>query len=313
MPLPMDEDLVAGLGPLLDILKNAPKHALHDVQGRRAALAGVEQAYSNPTLPASVELQVIDIGGGLVVYHLRPRQQLSEPTSAVIYFHGGGLIFFSAKISLDHMSRIVRDTGTQVISVDYRLAPEHPYPAAIDDAWAALRWLRDNASTLGIDTSRIAVMGDSAGGCLAAALAIRARNNKLSPPIAQQLLLYPMLDYRTTGKIDAELVMWDEVDNATGWTAYLGKLLTEGVDVPDTASPALVKDVAGLPKLYLEVTQLDLLVKENLSYVQRFVEAGIETEFHLAPGLPHGFENFTPNHRVAKDWEENRKRVIRSL
>ena len=122
-----------------------------------------------------------------------------------------------------------------------------------------------------------------------------------------------MLDHRTMDKINAELVMWDEVDNASGWTAYLGKLLTERVDVPETASPAVVKDAAGLPTSYLEVTQLDLLVNENLIYVQRFVKAGIETEFHLAPGLPHGFENFTPNHKVAKNWEENRKRIFRSL
>ncbi|KXJ84740.1 Alpha/Beta hydrolase protein [Microdochium bolleyi] len=271
-----------------------------------------------PDVPDSVQYDIINIAAGgsltLNVYHIRLRdtQSAPSPTSAVIHIHGGGLIACSASVFVTPCSRIVRDTGTQIFSVNYRLAPEHPYPAALDDVSAALKWVRQNASTLGVDIARIAVMGESAGGGLAAALAIRARNEQLSPPIAYQILSYPMLDDRTVGKVPGEIVGWSEDDNVTGWTAYLGHP-PGGPDVPETASPARVKDVVGLPRLYLATTQLDLFCRENLTYIQRFIEAGIEVEAHLSPGLPHGFEGMQADHRVGKEIEEHRKRIIRNL
>ncbi|KAJ1323960.1 acetyl esterase [Microdochium nivale] len=316
MDLLLDKDFVTGLGPAGEYLRDAPKHKLHDVQARRDMFAPFEAA--TPDVPDSVQYDIINIAAdgspALNVYHIRLRDTQSAPsrTSAVIHIHGGGLIVGSPRIFLAPCFCIVRDTGTQIFSVDYRLAPEHPYPAAHDDVSAALNWVRENASTLGVDIGRIAVMGESAGGGLAAALAIRARNEQLSPPIAYQILSYPMLDDRTVGKVPGEIIGWSEDDNVTGWTAYLGGP-PGGPDVPETASPARVKDVAGLPRLYLATTQLDLFCKENLTYVQRFIEAGIEVEAHLYPGLPHGFEAMHADHRVSKELEEHRKRIIRNL
>ncbi|VUC26612.1 unnamed protein product [Clonostachys rosea] len=312
MALAVDEEFITALGPFLQSQQNVAKPALHDVSARRArysAIGGTE-----PEIPESVAFEIKTIvtedGSELRVYHFRLREQ-SDPSPAVIHFHGGGFISCTPDIATERLAFTVRDTGVQAFSVDYRLAPEHPYPAALNDGWSTLEWMRDNARELNIDKARIAVMGDSAGGGLAAALAIRARGAELHPPISRQILCSPMLDDRTLGEVPGDFKLWDADDNLTGWTAYLGRP-PGGDDVPDTAAPARVKDVSGLPKLYLDTSQFDLFVKENFEYVQRFIEAGIEVECHVSPGLPHGFDGLLPSHRVSLAYEENRKRVLRS-
>ncbi|CAG9949071.1 unnamed protein product [Clonostachys rosea f. rosea IK726] len=313
MALSVDKEFISALGSFLQSQQGVPKPFLHDVKARRAryaAIGGLE-----PKIPESVAFEIITIpgdgGSTLRLYHFRLREK-PDTSPAVLHFHGGGFISLTPDIVIERLALIARDTGVQAFSVDYRLAPEHPYPAALNDGWSALEWIRENAQALKVNPARIAVMGESAGGGLAAAITIRARNMQLYPPISYQILCSPMLDDRTLGEVPGDFKLWDADDNLTGWTAYLGQP-PGGDDVPDTAAPARVKDVAGLPKLYLDTSQFDLFVKENVDFVKRFIEAGIEVECHISPGLPHGFDGLLPSHRVSLAYEENRKRVLRLL
>ncbi|KAH7141810.1 Alpha/Beta hydrolase protein [Dactylonectria macrodidyma] len=277
-----------------------------------------QQGVSNPRIPANVIFEIIHIptedGFQLPIYHFKRADAATAKvlSAAVIHAHGGGLIALSPEISIQRLSDIVSETGVQAFSVDYRLAPEHPYPTALNDCWACLTWLHMNAEVLHVDPKRIAVMGESAGGGLVAALTLRARDVNLSPPIARQILSSPMLDDRTSRDVPGDFKLWDTEDNLTAWTAYLGRT-PGGEDVPIFAAPGRLEDAAGLPPIYLDTSQFDLFVLENLNYAQKFVEAGIETESHLYPGLPHGFDGLLPTHRVSQQLEENRKRIMRSL
>jgi acetyl esterase/lipase len=316
MSLVIDKEFAEAVGPFLQGLAHVEKPKLHDVQGRRAIYGAIKGP--EPQIPDTVAFEISTIprkdGSSLPVHHFKPRTHNASaaPTAAVIHFHGGGLIALHPGIATERLARYVRDSGVQAFSVDYRLAPEHPYPAALDDGWLTLSWIRENAEQLGVDSARVAVMGDSAGGGLAVALAIHARDTGLSPPIAQQILCSPMLDDRTTGDAPGDFKLWDAEDNLTGWTAYLGKP-PGGDGVPDTAAPARVRDVAGLPRLYLDTSQFDIFAGENLDYARRFVEAGIEVELHLSPGLPHGFEGLMPTHRVTMQYEDHRTRILKGL
>ena len=168
------------------------------------------------------------------------------------------------------------------------MAPEHPDPTPVTDCYAALRWLADNAATLDISPDRITVMGDSAGGGLAAGVTLMARDRG-GPAIAQQILIYPMLDDRTTTP-DPALVpslTWTYDDNVTGWGALLGG---GPQHVSPYAAPARAQDLTNLPPTFIDVGDLDIFRDEDIAYAQRLIEAGVPTELHLYPGCPHAFE-----------------------
>lgn len=315
MALVVDAEFTAALGLLYESQKDVEKPKLHDVEARRARYAAF--GGRAPKIPESVVLKIITIPHGkgldLRTYHFDRRDRdRTQLTAAAIHFHGGGLISCSPEIATERLALMTQATAVQIFSVEYRLAPEHRYPAALDDGWDTLLWIIDHAHELGIDMARIAVMGDSAGGGLAAAMTIRAREMGLSPPLARQILCSPMLDDRTLDEVPGNFNLWNAEDNLTAWTAYLGKP-PGGEDVPPTAAPARVKDVTNLPPLYLDTSQLDLFVKENLDYVRRFIAENIEVEFHVSPGLPHGFDGLLPSHRVTMQYEEHRRRILSML
>ncbi|KAM5349244.1 hypothetical protein ACJ41O_005751 [Fusarium nematophilum] len=316
MSLKVDEEFFAALGPLFQSQAHYPKPGLHNIEGRRARYAAMKAP--PPKVPLDVTFEIVHIptddGFQLPVYHFK-RQDVGSaeaPSPAVIHAHGGGLIALSPEISVQRLAEIVSETKVQAFSVDYRLAPEHPYPTALNDCWTCLTWLHANSASLRVDPSRIAVMGESAGGGLVAALTLKARDIKLSPPIARQILCSPMLDDRNSDEVPGEFKLWDAEDNLTAWTAYLGKP-PGGEDVSIFAAPGRLGDATGLPPLYLDTSQFDLFVHENVSYVQKFLEAGIETESHVYPGLPHGFDALLPTHRVSRQLEDNRKRILKLL
>ncbi|WP_176594683.1 alpha/beta hydrolase [Sphingobium sp. EM0848] len=214
---------------------------------------------------------------------------------AILYIHGGG--FFSGKADLyeDWCRRLVTETGAVVAAVDYRKAPEAPHPAPIDDCSAALLWLHRSAAALGIDPARIAVEGVSAGGALAAALTLRARDEgKVS--LAFQLLDYPMLDDRT-GRGDAPRdpfagdYVWTYNGNAFGWETLLGDEVG-GEDVSPYAAPARATSLEGLPPAFIGVGALDPLMRENVDYAMRLMYAGVPTQLIVYPGAYHGFDAF---------------------
>jgi len=193
------------------------------------------------------------------------------------------------------------------------LAPEHPYPTPVEDCYIGVQWLAEHPSELGVDAARIAVMGDSAGGGLAAAVALLARDRG-GPALSHQILVYPMLDDRNTSP-DPEIVpfaVWSYDDNITGWGALLGDAIG-GANVTAYAAPARATDLSGLPPCYLEVGQLDIFRDEGLAYAQRLSGAGVTVEFHLRPGVPHEFETYAHATDIACRSVADRLRVLRTI
>jgi acetyl esterase/lipase len=214
------------------------------------------------------------------------------------------------------MARAVAAQGVQHFAVDYPRAPEHPAPASLEDCYAALQWLSAHARELHVDPARIVIYGVSAGGGLAAGVALMARDRGLSPPLAKQVLVYPMLDDRTHYPDDwpaRPFLTFTAEDNVMSWDAYVGadKRGREDADVSIYAAPGRAENLEGLPSTYIDVGGLDLFRDENLRFAQRLAEANVEVEFHLYPGLPHGFEN--PQTWVTTRAVENRIKAVQSV
>jgi acetyl esterase/lipase len=319
MPLGIDAQVLAEMTPLVEALGETDPPPIGDVESRRVnghrmfdlivttwtSAPGVEAERHTLTAADGAQLD-------MSWYHTSEEQ----PGSAVLYLHGGGMIF-----GLEHVGAMydvaVRDyvaaSGVPMLVVDYRIAPEHPHPVPVEDCYAALRWLADNAAALGVDPARIGVMGDSAGGGLAAGVSLLARDRS-GPPIAQQLLVYPMLDDRTHTP-DPQLVpflTWTYDDNVTGWAALLGD--SAGTDAASPyAAPARASDLTGLPATYIDIGDLDIFRAEDITYARRLSDAGVPTELHLHPGCPHAFEALARGADVSQRAIGDRVRRLRTL
>jgi acetyl esterase/lipase len=208
---------------------------------------------------------------------------------AIVSFHGGGYVIGSYDLDDPLFDRWCPSLGVVGLSVDYRLAPETTYPGPLEDCYRALQWAYTNAEELGIDGNRIGIHGLSAGGGLAAALALLARDRG-EVPIAFQLLDCPMLDDRqTTPSIKADdLYVWTAASNDFAWRAYLGALYGSA-DVPAYAAPARANDLTNLPPTCLVVGSIDGFRDEDIAYAQRLNQAGVSCELHVIAGLPHAY------------------------
>ncbi|MGE0409010.1 MAG: alpha/beta hydrolase [Amphiplicatus sp.] len=226
----------------------------------------------------------------------------SGPRPGVIDIHGGAFVLGAADGGDATNRKLAKEVGAVIVSVDYRLAPEHPFPAAIHDSYAALKWLHDNASELGVDPARIAVMGGSAGGDLAASLALLARD-KGEIPIKAQFLIYPNLDDRPFTALDPTCAPGTAAPVERSYVMYLGKAPGKD-DVSPYAFAARAKSVAGLPPAFLAVGAVDGLAEQSLSYAHRLIQAGVPTELHVYPGAFHGF-NMAAEAGVTKRFHED--------
>ncbi len=223
------------------------------------------------------------------------------PLPVLLHFHGGGYVVGSPERKGTEHRKLAVDLGCVIYSVDYRLAPETPFPGAVEDCYAVLRWIHENASKLDLDTGRIGVIGESAGGGLAASLALLVRD-RAEFQLLFQHLISPMLDDRTavrprTNPWTGEFA-WTQEDNAFGWSALLGEAIGRP-DVSPYAAAARAEDLSGLPPTYLSAAALDLLIEEELDYVQRLARAGVPLEMHVYPGAYHGFVPTCPDARVS--------------
>lgn len=251
-----------------------------------------------PTLPSPVvEEKMIPGSAGapdVRVYVVGATPGASKP--AVLHIHGGGYIVGSAAESKRDIQQISITHDCVVVSVDYRLAPETIFPGALEDNYAALRWLCTHAKELGVDTKRIAIKGESAGGGHAAALAIAARDRG-EFSICLQVLIYPMLDDRTgsTNRVPPYLghFLWTEQSNRFGWSSLLG-VPAGSANVPPNSVPARVSSVSGLAPAFIGVGSIDLFCPEDITYASRLVMAGISTELHVVPGAFHAFDILVP-------------------
>ncbi|GLY97752.1 alpha/beta hydrolase [Actinoplanes sp. NBRC 103695] len=231
----------------------------------------------------------VDQQDNLFVY--RPKAR-SVPSGALLYIHGGGYVVGHPSSYHPICSRIAAELGILVVSVNYRKAVGHPFPAGLDDCFRALTWIHEQAEALGVDPSRVAVAGDSAGGGLAAAVAQMAYDRGV--PLRFQALIYPMLDDRTVLRDDhlgtGELV-WTPASNRFGWTAYLGHR-PEVEEPRPYAVPARRADLAGLAPAWIGVGDLDLFHAEDVAYAGRLQIAGVPTDLVVVPGMYHGADNF---------------------
>ena len=222
-----------------------------------------------------------------------PKEKTGEPLPVVFFYHGGGFLFGTVYRQENLCQRYVKNVGCMVVSVEYRLAPQWKSPAALEDCYAALLWVYENAGALGADRDRLAVAGLSAGGNLAAAISLYARD-KRGPKICLQIPLYAELDYRLDTFSAREITdekVWCRYNCEKSWEYVLpaGRMPNE------YDAPALAKDLEGLPPLFSFIGQLDPGRDENITYWTRLMEAGVEVEYHVFPGCYHCFELSVPD------------------
>lgn len=251
--------------------------------------------------PADVEVLTLTSGVGVRLY--RPTGAGSAGP-ALLWIHGGGYLIGSAAQDDQLCRRFARELGATVASVDYRLAPENPYPIPLEDCYAALEWLVRLPS---VDPARVAIGGASAGGGLAAALALLARDRS-EIPLAAQLLVYPMLDDRTVDRDDLDNPghrLWNQSSNKFGWACYLADA------DPDVAVPARREDLSGLPPAWMGVGTLDLFHDEDLAYAERLRAAGVPCQVEVVAGAFHGFDGIVPKAEVSQSFFRSQCAVLR--
>lgn len=296
-------ELRGALVPMQELLKGREMYgfSMEEIPAvrERAAL------YQNrPYLeaPAVDEVVIPGLPGepDVKVYVVNSHKHITRPV--IVYMHGGGFVIGKASEDIPRLQALALKHDCVFVSVDYRLAPETAFPGSLHDNYAALKWVYDQADELGVDRSRIAIMGDSAGGGHAAMLALAARDRG-EVPIKRQILIYPMLDDRTGSTVAAPYwrgyLSWTPASNRTGWTALLG-VPAGSEEVPYGAVPARVQDLAGLPPAFIIVGSVDLFVDENIDYARRLMHAGIETELIVLPGGYHGFQVGNPDTVLAR-------------
>jgi acetyl esterase/lipase len=290
---------------LRESLELFPALDLDNLEETRKLLAESQEALDIP-LDETISLTEKMVPGAEGEPDVRVRihepKERSGVLQGLLWIHGGGYVLGTAKESDLLCQQFVKEAGCVVVSVDYRLAPEHPYPAPLEDCYAALKWFSENAAELGVDPERIGAAGQSAGGGLTAGLALLARDRQ-GPKLAFQMPLYPMIDDRNNspscGETGSGHLIWNQELNEKGWQAYLdGMQGTE--NVPEYAAPARAEDLSGLPYTYTCIGQLDPFRDETLTYVTRLAQAGVDVEFHLYPGAYHGFEGLAPQADVAQ-------------
>lgn len=276
------------LAPLVPLL---PTDAFDDIAAARAgfdALIAPLNAQVDTTGIAITDVEVPSPDGPVPARVYAPETAApagGRPT--LLDLHGGG--FAIGTIAMEHAfaTAVVRELGAVVVTPEYRLAPEHPFPAGLEDCYATLVWLHDEAAALGVDRARVAVGGQSAGGGLAAAVALLARDRS-GPTLCFQFLGIPELDYRLetpSMRAFVDTPLWNRPNAVLSWEYYLGGDPTE---VSPYASPALAEDLAGLPPAYVTTMEFDPLRDEGIEYALRLLQAGVSVELHSFPGTFHG-------------------------
>ncbi len=297
----VDPELIAFLEafPTLDVsAENLP--AIREA--RNAALAQL------PPLPASVLVEEVYVPAAqgapdVRVKLYRRKEGAGGPRPAILHLHGGGYVMGNPEFMGPICALWADVFDAVVVAPAYRLAPETHYPGNIEDAYSVLAWAWQQAGALGIDTGRMAVAGESAGGGLAAALALLVRD-RADYRFCHQQLIFPMLDDRTAIRTDLSPVfgefVWNNRSNHFGWTSLLGQP-PGSPNVSPYAAAARAESLAGLPPAFISTGALDLFTEENLDYARRLMAEGVPVELHVYPGAPHAFMQQT-GARVTRDY-----------
>ena len=285
----IDPELDPALRALPPLVLDAT--TLHEVRVARTAMYAQAPAPVSKAVVETFVVPSVDDAPPVRVVSYRPAQT-DGPLAALLHIHGGGYILGSPSMMDAANHGLAMALGCRVLSVDYRLAPETPFPGALEDCFSVLNWICREADALKVDASRIGVKGESAGGGLAAALALLARDRG-GPRLAFQHLIYPMLDDRTGSEADPHpftgQYAWTPENNRFGWGSYLGRPPGEA-DGSAYAAPARAADLTNLPPTFIAVGGLDLFLDENIHYAHRLSRAGVSVELHIYPGAFHGFQ-----------------------
>jgi triacylglycerol lipase len=300
------------LAPFLDMFPSMmlSRDNLDEVRNRVLPLPPIEES--------GVDLERIMAPGPegapeIMLHVYRPRAA-PRPSPCIYHIHGGGYVVGKAS-DLEPVHRpLAASLGCAIVSVDYRLAPETPFPGPVEDCYAGLAWTFANATALGLDAARIGVMGESAGGGLAAALALLARDRG-AYRLAFQHLIYPMIDDRTCTRDPhpfAGEFLWHAHNNRFGWTSLLGHA-PGGEGVSPYAAPARATDLAGLPPGFISTGALDLFLEEDIDYARRLLRAGVPVELHVYPGAFHAFDMMEDATVAAQARRDSRAALARFL
>jgi acetyl esterase/lipase len=319
--MPFDDRVDAELRPGLDTyrmlgLADPPfgPDRLADLRQRPRTLIARAQAIGRP---AGVEVVLLAAETAVGTIELRILRQADPDAAmrpAVVSFHSGGLVLGSADQDDLALSDLVVTTGCVAVSVDYRLAPEYPSPAAAEDCYAAVTWVADHAEDLGVDRRRIAVQGSSGGGCLAAAVTLMARDRG-GPAICFQSLIAPMLDDRNSTPSSHEFAgipSWGREFNVGAWAMALGDAVG-GADVSAYSAPARATDLSGLPPTFIQVGELEVFRDEDIDYAQRLLQAGVACELHVYPGAYHGSELLNPKAALSRQARRDRIAALQRI
>ncbi|WUI04459.1 alpha/beta hydrolase [Spirillospora sp. NBC_00431] len=285
----MDPELAAALDGM-------PYVGLSDPLKARASMRALVKALDEPVPDVKADVRDRTIPGppggpDVPVRIYRPRGT-TRPAPVLVYFHGGGFVTGDLENEHGRCLTFAGEDGIAVVSVDYRLAPEHPFPAGFADCYTATVWAHEHAAEFGGDPERVAVGGGSAGGALAAAVALRARESG-GPPLVFQMLLYPVLDDRMdtpSMRAYTRPPLFNRGDVEHMWRHYLGGRAGSRAGVPAYAAPARASDLRGLPPAYLLIAEFDPLRDEDFAFAHRLILAGVPTEVHHVPGACHGFD-----------------------
>jgi len=268
-----------------------------------------------PAPPVDVRFDLIDApgrdGAPAVPLYVYRANGVAGALPCILHIHGGGYVAGNAESMTDMHRALADEMKCAIVSVEYRLAPETCFPGNVEDCYAGLDYVMREAAALGINPARVGVMGESAGGGLAAALALLARDRG-EHALAFQHLIYPMLDDRTCTDAPhptAGEFIWDRAKNIFGWTSLLGHAPGRA-DVSPYAAPARAERLAGLPPTYIVTGALDLFVDEDITYARRLIAAGVPTELHVYPGAFHAF-NIVPGARVAQQAQRDSSAALR--
>ena len=289
-------EFAAPLGMLLQMLPGG-LNAAPDIAGRRQtmeALVGALAASTPPVEGVATEDRTIpghesDAAVGVRIF--RP-DGMPDRAPGIVHVHGGGMVMGTVDGEAAVCAALAVGLGCVVVSVDYRLAPEHPYPAGLRDCYAALRWVHDTTGDLGVDPDRIALYGGSGGGNLVLATALMARDAG-GPAIRFVMAPYPMIDDRNETPSSHEITgigIWDRAATQDAWGWYLG-----GQEADGYAAPARMEDLRGLPPTFIDVGDLDVFRDEDVAFAARLLQAGVPTELHVYPGAFHAAEAFAPD------------------
>ncbi len=282
---------------------------LLDLSDLTAARATLDALMVPVPLPESVLVEdhhVEGFDGHQVMVRIYRPAEARQNSPALYWIHGGGMVLGDVSMNDASCAEIAETLNVVVASVEYRLAPEFPYPVPMEDCYSGLEWFFSSADQFDVDASRIAIGGGSAGGGLAAGLAILARDRKQVAPCFQ-LLTYPMVDDRNETPSSYEITdtrVWNRDANQVGWDAYLDG--EAGADVvPVHAAPARADDLSGLPPAIITVGDLDMFLDEDIAYAQALLQAGVPTELHVYPGAFHGSNTFVADADLSQRWKRD--------